>query len=114
MKIILPLLVAMVAPLGAYLLAARRMSGKVDTSTATELWGEARAIRHDYREQIALAAERTRELETRVARLEGQNTDLIRENIELKAKVVALETLCDTLRNTIDELQAELRKERAK
>lgn len=111
-KLLVPLLIAAIAPIGAYLLAARRMSGKIDTSTATELWTEARAIRSDYREQIAQAAERTRDLELRVAKLEGQNNDLIRENIELKAKVASLEALVATLRETIDDLQAELKKER--
>lgn len=104
-KLIIPLLIAMVAPLGAYLLAARRMSGKVDTSTATELWTEARAIRSDYREQLAGAADRTRLLEERVAKLEGQNNDLVQENLALKTKVVALETLVETLRNTITGLE---------
>lgn len=105
LQIIVPLLIAMVAPLGAYLLAARRMSGKVDTSTATELWSEARAIRSDYREQLGMAADRTRQLEERVAKLEGQNNDLVMENLALKTKVVALETLVEAQRGTIAGLE---------
>lgn len=83
------------------------MSGRVDTTTASELWVEARAIRSDYREQLNAASDRTRQLEERVAKLEGQNNALLEENITLKAKVASLEALVETLRETISRLQEE-------
>jgi flagellar motility protein MotE (MotC chaperone) len=38
-------LAALVAPIGAYLLAAKKMSGKIGTTEAATLWEESRAIR---------------------------------------------------------------------
>lgn len=54
---------AIISALGAYLLAARRMSGRIETSSAKELWDEAAAIRTDYREQNAGLRRRVTELE---------------------------------------------------
>jgi predicted RNase H-like nuclease (RuvC/YqgF family) len=93
LTVISPIVIAAIAPLGAYLLAAHRMSGRVDTSTASELWGEARSIRDDYNVQLKRANERVRDLESRVEKCEGQNYDLVRENYQLKAKVRELERL---------------------
>ena len=39
------IVVALIAPIGAYILAARKMSGKIATSEATDLWAESRSIR---------------------------------------------------------------------
>jgi chromosome segregation ATPase len=104
--ILIPVAVAIVAPLGAYLLAARRMSGKVQTSDAGELWAESRAIRDDYRNRLLDAADRSRDLEARVAKLENSNNELNRENFALQNKVLALERLVTELRDTITKLQA--------
>jgi chromosome segregation ATPase len=101
----IPVAVAIVTPLAAYLLAARRMSGKVQTSDAGELWAESRAIRDDYRNRLLDSADRTRDLEGRVARLEGANNELARENFTLQNKVIALEALVTELRETITKLQ---------
>lgn len=54
---------ALISSLGAYLLAARRMSGRIETSAAKELWDESAAMRGDYREQIAGLRRRIAELE---------------------------------------------------
>jgi len=103
--IIGPVIVAIIAPLGAYLLAARKMSGKVATSDANALWKEASAIRDDYRDRIVKANDRQAALETRVSALEGQNNELVRENYELRAEVSSLKTLVTTLQNTIKHLE---------
>lgn len=103
--ILVPIVVAIVAPVGAYLLAARRMSGKVATSDADQLWNEARSIRDDYRDRLDQAASRQAELEHRVAVCEGQNTDLLRENFDLRTKVTSLEALVGQLRITITHLE---------
>jgi uncharacterized protein YlxW (UPF0749 family) len=95
---------AIAAPIGAYVLAARKMSGKIDTSSATELWKESRLIRDDYRERLLAAAERTTGLEVRVAKLEEINVELLRENLALKQKVSELQTIIEDLQKTIKKL----------
>jgi len=100
-----PLVIAVIAPLGAYLLAARKMSGKVATSDANALWKEASAIRDDYRDRITKANDRQAALETRVATLEGQNNDLVKENYELRTEITSLKTLVSTLQATIKRLE---------
>jgi chromosome segregation ATPase len=104
--IIAAVLTAITAPIGAYLLAARKMSGKIDTSSAGELWAESRLIRDDYRSRLLAAAERTTRLEERIAKLEGINVDLLRENLELKQKVGELQTIIEELNATITRLVA--------
>lgn len=39
------IIAAVIGPVGAYFLAARKMSGKIATSEATQLWEESRSIR---------------------------------------------------------------------
>jgi hypothetical protein len=86
-----PIVVAVIAPIGAYLLAARKMSGKVSTSDATQLWKEAGAIRDDYRGQLQLAGARVQNLEGRIGRLEDQNDVLLAENATLRLRITELE-----------------------
>jgi hypothetical protein len=86
-----PIVVAVIAPIGAYLLAARKMSGKVSTSDATQLWKEAGAIRDDYRGQLQLADARVQNLEVRIGRLEDKNDALVAENATLRLRVAELE-----------------------
>lgn len=100
-----PIILALIAPVGAYALAVRRMSGRVNTSTATELWQEASDIRIEQRVQGEKSFERIVNLEKRVANLEGINTGLVRTNFELQNRIIELETLVKTLYNTIEDLQ---------
>ena len=115
--VIVAIVAAVAAPLGAYLLAARRMSGKIGTSDAKELWSESRAIRDDYRDQLDTANRRTASLERRVAHLEEVNNNLTndlatsgRENEALKGQVGGLKELVEQLRQTIDRLEGTIRK----
>jgi chromosome segregation ATPase len=103
--IVVPVLLAVIAPIGAYLLAARKMSGKIGTSDATELWRESKSIRDDYRTRISGLVERIRELELRSDKLEDMNTVLVRENNRLATKVTELEELVTSLRKTITSLE---------
>ena len=114
---IVAIVAAIAAPLGAYFLAARRMSGKIGTSDASELWTESKAIRDDYRNQLNAATERTASLERRVAHLEEVNNNLTndlatsgRENEALKGQVGGLKELVEQLRTTIDRLEGTIRK----
>lgn len=59
---VIAILAAIAAPLGAYLVAARRFSGRIESSDAKELWEESRSIR-DW------SQDRIRELTREVAQL---------------------------------------------
>lgn len=99
--------VALVAALGTYLAAARRLSGKIGTSEAGELWAESKAIRDDYARRQAAADVRAADLEKRVAQLERDNNALSRENIDLVRKIVEYEAVIADLRGRLDALERE-------
>lgn len=61
---------ALISALGAYLLAARRMSGRIETSAAKELWDESAAMRADMRAQNAELRAQIAECRETIARLE--------------------------------------------
>lgn len=77
------IIVALAAPIGAYLVAARRFSGKIKTSEAEELWAESRAIRQDSAKRIRILNGVVERLETRVGSLEAENERLLRRIAEL-------------------------------
>lgn len=71
------IIAALVAPIGAYLLAAKRMSGKIGTTEAATLWEESRAIR-----------------EWSAARIDKCDEEILRLKVELekaKARIAELE-----------------------
>lgn len=76
---------AIAAPLGAYLIAAKRFSGRIESSDAKDLWEESRAIRE-------WSSNRIDQLSDRIEALE-------RENQELKASLRKAQ-------ERIDELEA--------
>jgi len=101
------LVAASIAALGAYLAASRRLSGKINTSEASQLWQESASIREDYRERLSMSERRTLGLEERVAQLERDNNLLTRENGTLLVKNRELEELVTTLRGRLDVLEQE-------
>lgn len=104
LAIFVGLLSALISPLVAYVVAVRRLSGKVSTSDASELWKESTSIREDYRDRLRYSDEQIRRLEERMQRLEETNDKLVdenrrlqgcldkltRENAELHAEIVRL------------------------
>jgi uncharacterized protein YceH (UPF0502 family) len=62
---------AILGPLVAYVVAARRFSGKIETTEASELWAESRSIR-DWSQK------RIQELEARIRTLEADGAELRR------------------------------------
>lgn len=74
-------------PVVAYVTTTRKLSGKIRTTDADQLWVESRSIRDDYRDRLARAEHRVMEVETRMAEVERRNGQLERENVELTAKV---------------------------
>ncbi len=80
------ILAALIGAGASYVVAARRFSGKIETTEAKELWAESRAIRKWSQERIetlnlTISRLETRnvELEARVEHLEVENTALHRE-----------------------------------
>lgn len=80
---VLALIAALAAPIGAYLVAARRFSGKIKTSEAEELWAEARSIRQDSARRLETLNAVVERLEARVGSLEAENAGLRRRVTEL-------------------------------
>jgi peptidoglycan hydrolase CwlO-like protein len=98
----------LVAPLIGYLTATRRLSGKIGTSDAQELWSESRSIRDDYRTQITRANARTEQLEARVDALERLNAELSSKNAGLNRQVNFYESHVKELQARIDAQEAEI------
>ena len=100
--------VAAIASIATYLGTARKLSGKVETSEASELWEESRSIRQDYQSRLASATERAAGLEIRVANLEERNTKLLKENINLQREVLKLQGRIQHLTNEVITLEVRL------
>lgn len=81
--VILTLIAAVCAAIGAYLVAARQFSGKIATSDASDLWEESRSIRDWATKRIKELGEIVTHLEGRVAELEQHNGNLTSENQRL-------------------------------
>lgn len=79
--------VTLVAPLVAYLIAARKASGRIATTEAADLWRESTALRLEYKAQIDRLEEVIDSLRLRITQLEADNQALHRENIALTRKV---------------------------
>lgn len=95
-------LVALVGPLATYLIAARKLSGKIDSSDATELWQESRSIRDWSKAQIEM-------LTARIAAVEQQNATLASANADLVGQIRDLSQLLGAARKEIVDLTSALR-----
>jgi hypothetical protein len=104
-SVLLPLAGILISALVTYIVASRRMSGKIATSDASDLWKESADIRDDYRERLHHANDRQVNLEARQAALESRNYELGRENVILQGQIHACERLGDELRATIAALE---------
>lgn len=103
------ILIAIAAPLGAYLVAARQFSGKIESSDAKELWAESRSIRDWSQKRITTLNETVARLETRVAALEQTNEELFNERNELFEERNLLQEQVFKLKETISALRDQLR-----
>lgn len=70
---------ACAAAIASVLVSARKFSGKIDSTEASELWEESRSIREDYRTRIEVLERENAELREgrskdreRIARLEAR------------------------------------------
>lgn len=105
-------LLAALAPLGAallsYIVAVRKLSGSIDTTTADRLWVEAKAIREDYRADIAEKERRIVSLEERIATVEAANNRLMRENLDHSTTIADYEARISEYEQQFAELTRRL------
>lgn len=96
------LIAAVVAALAAWIIAARRLSGKISNSEAVDLWRESSAIREWSAQRIAELTETVTRLEQRVIAVEDERLRLLKEMAQLRGTIAGL-------RNEIVNLTEELR-----
>lgn len=87
----------LIAPLVGYLTASRRLSGKIGTSSADQLWAESKSIREDYREQIRRANAHVTELEARIQTCEMRCEKLTKEKRVLEIQILDHEALLERI-----------------
>lgn len=96
---------AAIGPIGAYLIAARRMSGKIANSDAEQLWEESRAIRewstnriNEYEADIDKLRKELSNLSSRFTALELENRELHNELEAARSRTNELVELVATIR----------------
>lgn len=89
---------AIVGPLLTYLGVVRKLSGKIATSDASQLWKESAAMRDDYRKQLVALNEVIGSLRERLAVLEASNERLTESNERLTASLITANRELDDLR----------------
>ena len=94
------LVAGLASAVGAYLVAARKMSGAVRSSDAEQLWAESRSIREWSSDRITDLSTQIAHLEGRIQAMEAKNRELMNERDGL------LETI-DELRHNYIECRAE-------
>jgi chromosome segregation ATPase len=106
------LVLALIGPIAAYVLAARRLSGKIETSEAKDLWAESRSIRDWSQKRIEGLNDEITKLQLRVSILETSNEELIGENKRLAEQVRQLSATIIKLREEIVHLTEQLKASR--
>lgn len=102
------ILAAVFAALASYLAAARKLSGKINTSDATELWNESRSIREWSSERIGVLTSQVSELEHRIEVVEGYNLALVGEKQRLLVRIEELMAELQASKNTVGILTRQL------
>ena len=95
---LLAIIAVIVGPLVTYLIAARKVSGRIKDSDATELWAESKAIREWSAKRIKELDDHIDKIQQHLDRVEKANGSLTKENHKLTQEI-------DALRGTIQELQ---------
>lgn len=81
--IIVPLVAALIAAIGAYFAAVRKLSGTITTSTAEDLWAESRQMRRELTQRVA-------QLTNLVDTMQKRIDDLTQENESLREQMSGL------------------------
>ena len=105
--VIVALIGILVAPLVTYIIATRRLSGKIRTSEAADLWAESAAMRHDYQTENERLRGRVTDLEGRAAIIEAINNDLTRDLRLSQDEIKRLDTEISALKKENNELKKE-------
>lgn len=106
-------LALVLGPLLGYLAIVRRLSGKISTTEASQLWQEADRMRQEYREEIARLQAVVDRYESRLVQVEQRNKTLVGENLNLTTKIGEHENTIAELRVEITRLSIENQKVRA-
>jgi chromosome segregation ATPase len=101
-------LVAFFSPLVTYLVTARKLSGKIKNSEATELWAESRSIREWSVARVKELDDHIDELELRLKEVELANSDLAKDNRELTREVFELRSTKAELKAVVVRLSANI------
>lgn len=104
---IIALVAAFTTPLLGYLVATRRLSGRIATSEATDLWKEASKMREDYLKRIDQLTMLVQTCQARIEELERRNDQLHRENSDLRETVEAHELTISELRKLVHDISEE-------
>lgn len=78
---------AALGPIGAYLVAARRLSGKIANSDAEQLWEESRAIREWSNNRLTIQDQEIKSLRKALSDLNNRFASLEAENKILRARI---------------------------
>lgn len=105
--ILIPLAIALIGFAGTYIATTRKLSGKVSTSTAAELWDESKNIRDDYRSRITELNDILGRCEARIEALEKRNEQLYLENGRLARMLEEHEQTISELRQQVHRLAGE-------
>lgn len=92
------ILVAIIGPTSAYLVAAHKMSGKIATTEATDLWAESRAIREWSADRLDACDKEISELRVALSAALSRVTVLEDENAKLLSRIRGLEREAHALR----------------
>lgn len=102
--LVIGLIVGISAPLVSFIIAARRFSGKIQTTEAAALWEEAGKLREEYRLESAGLRARLVACEGRIAELEHINHELLKERDGLEKRVAVHEKTIQELHSRVKTL----------
>lgn len=113
---IVAIIAALLGPLLTYLVAARKLSGRIKDSDATELWAESKSIREWSTERAKELHKEIEHLELRLDELEKANYKLMEENrkyareiYQLRARIQHLQDERTSMANLLANEQAEVK-----
>lgn len=95
------IIAAILGPIGAYVVAARKMSGKIGTSDADQLWAESKAIRDWSTNRLEAQENEIRDLRSALSDLTSRCSRLENENASLKDELGKAYTRIAELENRL-------------
>lgn len=102
---IIALVGVILGPAITYLGLQRRLSGKIGTSEASDLWEESRNIRKELEERNRWLSDKITQLQKRMEELEAENRALHRENGALQRVIEGQERTIEDLRGRNGRLE---------